>query len=99
MTEQLIKNVLAAVRACDVDRLPRVLGMLREIEAVACATLSAPTAAPAPPDELLTVKQAADRLQCSRDYLYKTALPFKRKLGRKLLFSSRGIEEYLRREQ
>jgi predicted DNA-binding transcriptional regulator AlpA len=57
--------------------------------------------APAPvqqTDEFLTVKAAAQRLGCSADSLYKNSasLPFTRHLGKKLLFSTRGIEEYLR---
>jgi excisionase family DNA binding protein len=97
MTEQLMQNVLSAIRTCDVERLPRVLGMLAEISET-CRARLAGTGAPAPaaPDELLTCAQAAERLQCSRDYLYKAALPFRRKLGRKTLFSSQGIDEYLK---
>jgi|ERR1022692_1080180 excisionase family DNA binding protein len=90
---------LEDARNLPAERLPKLMADLEEVRCTALARLSAPTPAPAPPDELLTVKQAAERLQCSRDYLYKTALPFKRKLGRKLLFSSRGIDEYLARQK
>jgi hypothetical protein len=62
------------------------------------ARLYAPAPAPAPRDEMLTCRQAAELLQCSCAYLYKTALPFKRRLGRKLLFSANGIEEHLRKQ-
>jgi hypothetical protein len=78
--------------------LPRLLADLREVECTALARLTAPASAPAPPDTLLTVAEASTALHCSKDYLYKTALPFKRKLGRKLLFSSAGIAEYLKRQ-
>jgi excisionase family DNA binding protein len=56
---------------------------------------STPAPAPAAADEYLTVKQAAARLGCSTAFLYKNDLPFVRKLGRKKLFSARGIQEYL----
>jgi len=96
MTE-LFENIFRAVQSCPVDRLPRVLGMLTEISETCRARLSAPAQAPAA-DELLTCAQAAERLQCSRDYLYKAALPFRRKLGRKTLFSAYGIAEFLRKQ-
>jgi excisionase family DNA binding protein len=96
---ELMQNVLRAVQSCPVDRLPRCMGMLREIEAVMQSRLNGVPAQPAPAqDELLTVKQAAERLQCSQAYLYKnTSLPFRRKLGRSLRFSANGITEYLRK--
>ncbi|MGB8583362.1 MAG: hypothetical protein WCD47_21265, partial [Candidatus Sulfotelmatobacter sp.] len=54
--------------------------------------------APAPvqtSDEFLTVKQAAEKLGCSCDFLYKHSFPFVCRLGRKRLYSARGIEQYL----
>ncbi len=49
-------------------------------------------------DNLLTVEQAATRLKCSQDWLYKRAkrLPFTVRVGRNLRFSERGIEEAIR---
>jgi hypothetical protein len=48
----------------------------------------------------LTCKQAAARLNCSPDYLYRRGrdLPFARRLGRKLLFSQNGIASYLAKQ-
>jgi hypothetical protein len=99
MTEQLMQNVLSAIRTCDVERLPRVLGMLAEISET-CRARLAGTGAPAlaGEDTWLTCAQAPERLQCSRDYLYKTSFSFKHKLGRKTLFSGNGIAEYLRKQ-
>lgn len=50
-------------------------------------------------DRLLTVAEAAARLGVSKDYLYRHAkkLPFARRMGRKLLFSSEGINQYIKR--
>jgi hypothetical protein len=93
-----LEPVLLAARTLPTTELPRLLGDLAEVAATALARLSTPVPAPATPDVLLTVRQAAERLQCSCAYLYKTALPFKRRLGRKLLFSANGIEEYLRKQ-
>jgi predicted DNA-binding transcriptional regulator AlpA len=76
--------------------LPRLLGDLEEIRAVAIARLSSP-AIETRPDELLDVEQAAARLHVSQAYLYRSArrFPFARRIGRKLLFSSVGIDKYL----
>jgi len=63
------------------------------------ARLTTPPAAAQRPDELLTVEQAAERLGLSVDYLYRNhpRLPFARRMGRILRFSSLGIDEYIRR--
>lgn len=97
MNDQL-QIVLEAARTLLPAELPRLLGDLEEVRTTALARLSAP-APLIPSDELLTCEQAAERLHCSKVYLYKTALPFKRKLGRKLLFSQNGIAEYLRKQK
>jgi excisionase family DNA binding protein len=49
-------------------------------------------------DHLLTVDEAAARLKCSSDWLYRRAkrLPFTVRVGRNLRFSERGIEEAIR---
>ncbi len=50
-------------------------------------------------DRLLKIDEAAERLQTSKDWLYRhwQVLPFARKLSRKQLrFSSTGIDEYVR---
>ncbi|HVR23110.1 MAG TPA: helix-turn-helix domain-containing protein [Candidatus Polarisedimenticolia bacterium] len=92
-----LEPVLQAARTLPPAELPRLLGDLEEVRATALARLSAP-ASVQQTDEFLTVKAAAQRLGCSADYLYKNSasLPFTRHLGKKLLFSTRGIEEYLR---
>jgi hypothetical protein len=99
MNSQL-ETVLQAARTLPAAELPRLLGDLEEVRATALARLSAPTPV-LQADEWLTVRQAAQKLSCGTDFLYKnaTSLPFARHLGRKLLFSTRGIEEYLRRQK
>jgi excisionase family DNA binding protein len=92
-----LEPVLQAARTLPPAELPRLLGDLEEVKATALARLIAPTPVQHT-DEFLTVKAAAQRLGCSADYLYKNSasLPFTRHLGKKLLFSTCGIEEYLR---
>jgi predicted DNA-binding transcriptional regulator AlpA len=88
---------LEDARNLPADKLPWLLGDLEVVRTTALARLSAPAPAHAP-DVLLTVKQAAAKLNCSAATLYKRDFPFKRKLGRKLLFSSNEIETYLRHQ-
>ncbi|HYK91159.1 MAG TPA: helix-turn-helix domain-containing protein [Acidobacteriota bacterium] len=49
-------------------------------------------------DSLLTVDEAAARLKCSSDWLYRRAkrLPFTVRVGRNLRFSARGIDQAIR---
>ena len=49
-------------------------------------------------DNLLTVEEAAIKLKCSEDWLYKRAnqLPFTVRVGRSLRFSGHGIESAIR---
>ena len=54
---ELMQNVLSAVRSCDVDRLPRVLGMLAEISETCRARLAGAGTPAQTPDELLTISQ------------------------------------------
>jgi len=52
------------------------------------------------PDQLLTAEQAAKRLSTSEDFLYRAKdLPFRVRLGRRVRFSARGIERYIRLRQ
>jgi excisionase family DNA binding protein len=96
-----LNGALEDARTLDRERLPKLLADLREVECTALARLSAPAPAQQPPDELLTTAQAAERLHCSKVYLYKNAhtLPFACHLGKKLLFSADGIKEYLAKQR
>src|SRR5580693_8139457 len=68
-----LENMLELVRNCHHEALPRLIGTLRELLATAEMRLHTAMPAPAPctTDEFLTVKQAAARLGCSKDLLYK----------------------------
>jgi excisionase family DNA binding protein len=52
-------------------------------------------------DENLSIEEAARRLGVSRDYVYRHAhkLPFTVRIGRRLLFSARGLERWNRQRQ
>jgi excisionase family DNA binding protein len=92
------KPTLEAARNLPTAELPQLIGDLEECKAVAQARLMAPAPAPAP-DAYLTIKQAAARLGCSLNFLYKNDFPFARRIGRKRLFSAQGIDEYLRKQK
>jgi excisionase family DNA binding protein len=94
-----LEATLIAVRIIAQQELPRLLGELEEIRATALARLASPTHEPQSPDSLLAVDEAAIRLGVSPHYLYRNhrRLPFTRRMGRSLRFSSSGIEQYIRR--
>jgi excisionase family DNA binding protein len=79
------------------EELSDFIGQLESIKATAWARLTMP-AHSQEHDELLDVETAALRLGVSRDYLYRHSreYPFTRRQGRKLLFSARGIDRYIR---
>src|SRR5580704_2402335 len=95
-----LQSVLAAARAVSPEDLPELLGELEMIRCTAMARLASPAPVHAVPDELLDVREASQRLGVSTAYLYKnhTKFPFTRRIGSKLLFSSLGVGEYLRRQ-
>jgi excisionase family DNA binding protein len=94
-----LEIVLQAARTLPPAELPLLLGDLEVVRATAYARLSAAPAPVQSADELLTVAQAAQKLGCSKYYLYKTTLPFLRRLGRKRMFSKNGIEAYLAKQR
>jgi excisionase family DNA binding protein len=98
---QEFQFLLRAAREIPADELPGLLGEIEEIRYTALARLNAPAKGlSAEPDKLLTIEEAARRLSVSCDYLYrhKEELAFTRRMGRRLLFSSSGIETYIRQQ-
>jgi excisionase family DNA binding protein len=61
----------------------------------------APQRAVQQPDENLSVAEAARRLGVSRDWLYRHSgeLPFTIRIGRRVVFSARGLEQWSRKQQ
>lgn len=78
------------IRAAPPEELPALAGRLREAELLAEMRLRS-AAKPAgngtdQDDENLSVGKAALRLGVSKDWLYKTELPFKVRIGRRVVF-------------
>jgi excisionase family DNA binding protein len=87
-----------------VGLLPRVIGLQTALLARALGTPAGGNGAKAPEesDRLLTVKEAAEKLGLSEDYLYRHAksLPFTVRVGpRQLRFSVRGIQRFIHQRQ
>lgn len=91
-----LQTVLASLGRMAPSEMPALLGELEVIRATALLKMTT-SGPPEQHDELLSVGEAAARLKVGVDYLYRhtASLPFTRRLGRKLLFSSRGIDAYL----
>lgn len=87
-------------REVPADDLPTLLGRLAEAEAVVRLRLN--TVLPASSkgngdaDENLSATEAARRLGVSRDWLYKTDLPFKVRIGRRVVFAAVALERWNR---
>ena len=94
-----LQSILDSLRQMPVENVPELLGELEVIRASALMRLSVPSSTARTQDELLEISVAAGRLGVSTDYLYRNskALPFTRRMGRSLKFSSLGIDEYIRK--
>ena len=94
-----LEAALQLARTLPRDEIPYLLGELETIRTFALARISAPPLE-TKPDELLDVHQAAQRLHVSPLYLYRRSqrFPFVRRIGRKVLFSSAGLDSYLRKQ-
>jgi excisionase family DNA binding protein len=94
-----LQSVLEGLEQMPSEDLPELLGELEVLRATAIMRLSAPVSRSDRHDELLSVEEAAERLGIGKDYLYRHSkqFPFTRRMGRKLVFSSQGIDEYIRK--
>jgi len=93
-----LEIVLSRARSLAAEELPRFLGDLETVRAVAWSRLtSPPPPTPKGADELLDVDAAAARLGISSSYLYRhhSQFPFSRRVGRTLRFSASGIQSYI----
>jgi excisionase family DNA binding protein len=92
-----VQSLLASLAGIATTDLPALLGELEVVRATALLKMAAPNPTELH-DELLCIEEAAARLGVSRDYLYRHSakFPFTRRLGRKLLFSSLGIDKHIR---
>lgn len=94
-----IQRVLHLAQEVPPEQLPSLMGELEEVRCAAFARLFvAWPVSEAGPDRLLAIDEASRGLGVSQDFLYRHHwdFPFTRRMGRRLLFSSHGIEAYLR---
>ncbi len=95
-----LEPLLVLAKTLPPEELPQLCADLELVRVTALSRIAAP-AVQAKPDELLDVPQAAARLNVSENYLYRHSrrLPFTRRVGRKLLFSSSGLDSYLKKSR
>lgn len=90
----------ASLEGLSVEALAVLRGELMRLDALILARLTAGRNGNSDQaDKLLSIEEAAAKLSTSRDWLYRRAekLPFTIRLGRRLLFSQTGIEQFIRR--
>ncbi len=93
-----LESVLTIVKKLPQEELPEFLGDIEQIRVTALTRLTTPSSE-SRLDKSLTIKQAHKRLGVSRSYLqhHWKKFSFARHEGRRVLFSSNGIDAYLKR--
>ena len=89
------------VSALPLEAIPAMRGELAKLDTVLLSRLlgAGSNGNPSTPaGRNLGVKEAAQRIGVSQDWLYRKAgeLPFTVRIGRRVLFSEAGIEKYIR---
>ena len=94
-----VEALEALARTAPIEGLPDLIAQVEGLKARLYARLSAPSTPATPKDRLLNIKEAAEKLCRSTDWLYRHGgeLPFVVRDGRLLRFSEHGIEEYIRK--
>jgi hypothetical protein len=97
---QELQLALEQARTLAPAELAVFLGELETVRVTALARLASP-AVEQQKDENLDVEETARRMHVSTHYLYKNHHRFKftRREGRKLLFSSAGLDNYLKKSR
>jgi hypothetical protein len=98
---EMDKIILPDPTEIEPDQIAPVMAQMAAIQLSLATRLLAQGTEPAQDDgsdSLLSVQEAALRLKCSEDWLYKRAknLPFTVRMGRNLRFSGRGIDSAIR---
>lgn len=95
-----LEAVLTEVESIPPKAIAVFLGELETIRIAAFARMISLQPS-LPPDKSLTVKQAHKRLGVSEAYLYHhwKEFDFARQEGRKVLFSSNGIDQHLKKSR
>jgi hypothetical protein len=93
-----LEAVIKLAREIPREQLPRLLASLEEIRAVTFLRMLEP---PPAEDKLLTARECAARLRVSPAYLYQNhkKFPFVKRIGSRLLFSSNGLDLYLKKSR
>ena len=97
-----LQSVLHQAQSLDLAELPRLLGELEEIRAVAFARLMAPPVPVTQPDEeLLDISEAARRLNLSRTTLYALIGRGElksRTIGRRRMIPRTAIDAFVKKD-
>src|SRR5215472_1333424 len=96
-----LANMLETLAQMPTSDIPALLAQLELVRTTAMLRLSGPAPISQEHDERIDVETAVERLGMSTTYLYRHAetFPFTRREGRRLLFSSRGIDQYISRKR
>ena len=93
-----LRDLLARFEAgkLPTSELPTLVGALEEVKARLWVEMTAPKSN-GKVDRLLTADEAAERLSLSKDTLYRRAddFPFTVRIGRKVRYSSKGIDRHI----
>jgi|ERR1019366_6899366 excisionase family DNA binding protein len=96
-----LESALSHAHSLAPAELPRFLGELEEIRAIAFARLIAPAAVTQPDEELLDIAEAARRLNLSRTTLYALIMRGElksRTIGRRRMIPRAAIEGFVRKD-
>lgn len=82
------------------EQIPALLTQLSTLQAAMAVRLISGNQSQPSSDTLLNVDEAAARLGVSADWLYRRtkALPFVVRVGRHVMFSTQGIDRYIKRQ-
>ena len=101
-------DLAAIVREAPAEALPEIIGALEAAKAVAWARLTMSSTRStgngngrSEADQNLSIDEAARRIGMSKEWLYRHAaeLPFATRVGRRLLFSAHGLEQWNKRQR
>lgn len=102
-TPELLAELDLVIRDIPADKVAAMIAALAAKIGLASAKILALPSGDntVTPDENLSAPEAARRLGVSADYLYRNArkLPFTVRIGRRLLFSARGLDRWNKNRQ
>jgi len=98
---EAITRVIHEASTLPREQLPAFLGGLETARMTARERLLSPPVATvqATDDRLIDIQEAAQRLGVSFHYLRRHEFPFTRHIGKRVLFSSEGIQKYIRQRR